>query len=211
MFIKICGLKTLAEAQAALESGADMLGFNFYPASPRYLAPAACARIISALRAAGVKMTAVGVFVSETPQRIREILEYCALDLAQLSGDEPPASLAALNGRAFKAVRPSSPAEAEDYLSAYARLAAPALLVDAHVMGAYGGTGETGNWSIARHLAAQAPVLLAGGLTAQNVGAAIQAVQPWGVDVASGVESGPGVKEAARMAAFIAAVREHEN
>jgi phosphoribosylanthranilate isomerase len=210
MIVKICGIKTLAEALAALDAGADLLGFNFYPPSPRYLEPEDCVRIMSTLRATGKKVTAVGVFVNEEPQRVREILEICALDLAQLSGDEPPASLAALNGCAFKAVRPSSLAEAENFLNVYARHAAPALLVDAHVKGAYGGTGEISNWAIARHLSAQAPVLLAGGLTSQNVGAAIRAVQPWGVDVASGVESSPGVKDAARISDFIAAVREHE-
>lgn len=207
MIVKICGIKTLAEALTALDAGADMLGFNFYPASPRYLAPQDCTRVVSALRAAGKKLTGVGVFVNETPQRVREILKICALDLAQFSGDEPSDSLYALNGCAFKAVRPASNAQAEDLLRLYARPAAPALLVDAHVKGAYGGTGETGNWAIARHLAARVPVLLAGGLAPHNVGAAIRVVQPWGVDVASGVESSPGVKDAAMIAAFIAAAR----
>ncbi len=207
MIIKICGIKTLAEALAALESGADMLGFNFYSPSPRYIEPEDCASIMSALRTAGKEMTSVGVFVNEDPQRVREILENCALDVAQFSGDEPPDSLAALDGRAYKAVRPASNAEAEDLLRTYARGAAPTLLVDAHVKGAYGGTGETSNWAIARRLAERAPVLLAGGLTPQNVGAAIGAVQPWGVDVASGVESSPGVKDIAKISAFIAAVR----
>ncbi len=205
MIVKICGIKTLEDALAALAAGADMLGFNFYPGSPRYLEPGDCARIVSALQAAGKKVTGVGVFVNETPERVRQVLETCALDLAQFSGDEPPASLAALHGRAFKAIRPSSNAEAEDWLRSCARRAAPALLVDAYVKGAFGGTGETGDWAVARRLAAQAPVLLAGGLTPQNVSAAIRAVRPWGVDVASGVESGPGVKDFARMAAFIAA------
>jgi phosphoribosylanthranilate isomerase len=207
MIVKICGIKNLKEALAALDAGANMLGFNFYPPSPRYVEWEACTRIIAALMAKGKKVINVGVFVNETPQRVQETLEMCALDLAQLSGDEPPHSLVALRGRAFKAVRPTSKAQAENLLGAYARHTEPALLVDAHVKGAYGGTGETGNWAIAHHLAKQAPVLLAGGLTPQNVGAAIRAVRPWGVDVASGVESSPGVKDPARISAFIAAVR----
>jgi phosphoribosylanthranilate isomerase len=150
----------------------------------------------------------VGVFVNEEAQRVRETLAMCALDLAQFSGDESVDTLAALNGAAFKAVRPAGLSEADDLLLRYGRPEAPALLVDANVKGAYGGTGETGNWVVARRLAEKAPVLLAGGLTPQNVAQAIRAMRPWGVDVASGVESSPGVKDAGRMAAFMAAVRE---
>jgi phosphoribosylanthranilate isomerase len=149
----------------------------------------------------------VGVFVNEPVQRVQEIMEICQLDLAQLAGDESPADLAALDGRAFKAVRPRSLAKADDLLRQFGRDQAPALLVDAHIKGAYGGTGETGNWNIARHLAVRAPVLLAGGLTPTNVAAAVRAVNPWGVDVASGVESGPGVKDSAKISAFISAAR----
>jgi len=207
MIVKVCGIKALAEALAALEAGAGMLGFNFYPSSPRFIQQVECARIVSGLRKLGKQAMFVGVFVNEGPGRVREIVDYCALDLAQLSGDEPPASLAALDGCAFKAVRPASLSEAEDLLLAYARTSPPALLVDAHVKGAYGGTGETSNWTIARQMAARAPILLAGGLTPQNVGAAIRLVRPWGVDVASGVESSPGVKDPVKIQAFMAAVR----
>ena len=207
MIIKICGIKNITEARIACEAGADMLGFNFYLPSPRYIAPDDCARIISALRAEGKNPINVGVFVNETPEKVHKTLEGCALDLAQFSGDELLASLVALNGRAFKAVRPSTKEQADDFLHTYPCDTAPAFLVDACVKGEYGGTGETSNWEIAQYLAARAPVLLAGGLTPQNAGAAIQAVQPWGVDVASGVESAPGVKDAAKILAFIAAVR----
>src|SRR5512137_2745073 len=105
MIVKICGIKTLDEALAALDAGADLLGFNFYPPSPRCIEQEACARIVAALRRLGRKWTAVGVFVNEEPRRVRETLEACALDLAQLSGDEPVGDLEALEGRAFKAVR----------------------------------------------------------------------------------------------------------
>lgn len=210
MIVKICGIRTLAEALAALDAGADMLGFNFYPPSPRYIDQGACARIVSALRALDKKAIYASVFVNEDPLRMRETLSVCGLDLAQLSGDEEPGILASLDGCAFKAVRPTTLIEAVDLLSRYTRPSPPALLVDASVKGAYGGTGQTSSWTIARSLAGQAPILLAGGLTPDNVGEAIHQVQPWGVDVASGVESSPGVKEAAKIRAFVEAVRRAE-
>ncbi len=207
MHIKICGITTLAQAQAALEAGADMLGFNFYPPSPRYLSPHTCARIVRTLRLQHPDLVCVGVFVNETPRRVRALMDACDLDLAQLAGDEPPEHLHALNGQAFKAVRPASPVEADSGLRNYARPAAPALLVDARVSGAFGGTGTLADPAIARHLAVQAPILLAGGLNPANVAAAIRTVRPWGVDVASGVESAPGIKDPDLMTAFVSAAR----
>jgi phosphoribosylanthranilate isomerase len=115
--------------------------------------------------------------------------------------------LAVLDGNAFKAVRPRSFQEGEEQLAVFGRTTAPALLVDAHVKGAYGGTGATGDWSLASHLAARAPILLAGGLNPENVALAIQLVAPWGVDVASGVESSPGIKDPAKISAFISAAK----
>jgi phosphoribosylanthranilate isomerase len=206
MIVKICGIKTLEEALAAVDAGADMLGFNFYPPSPRYITPQTCARIVTELITHHASPVTVGIFVNESPQRIEEILESCSLDLAQLCGDEPVEDLAALGGRAFKAVRPQSLTEAEELLRKYARREPPSLLVDANVRGTYGGTGETGDWVIARHLAERAPIMLAGGLNPQNVAAAIRAVDPWGVDAASGVESSPGVKNPSKIAALISAV-----
>ncbi len=214
MIVKICGIKTLDIALAALDAGADLLGFNFYPPSSRYIAPKDCAELVASLgsqatndKLQAASFTTVGVFVNETPKRIREIMEACNLDLAQLAGDESPEDLAALGGRAFKTVRPRSLAEADKLLFHFGRAQAPALLADAHVKGAYGGTGETGDWAIAQHLAARAPILLAGGLNPENVAAAVRTVEPWGVDVASGVESGPGVKDPVKISAFISAVR----
>jgi phosphoribosylanthranilate isomerase len=214
MIVKICGIKTLEIALAAVEAGTDMLGFNFYPPSSRYITPEACGRIISQLGShfAGLAkalppLSMVGVFVNEKPDRIRAIMDACKLDLAQLSGDEPREDLEALEGRAFKAVRPRSLQEAETGLSVFGRPTAPAVLVDAHVKGAYGGSGKTSDWSVARQLSEQAPILLAGGLDPQNVASAVRAVNPWGVDVASGVESSPGVKDPAKIEAFIKAAR----
>jgi phosphoribosylanthranilate isomerase len=207
MIVKICGIKTLEEALAAAECGAGMLGFNFYPPSPRAVATQTCASIVAGLKSRGFSPLTVGVFVNQSPERVRTILQACGLDLAQLSGDEGPERLAALNGIAFKAVRPRTPQEADSLLVEFARPQAPALLVDAHLQGAYGGTGRTGDWALARRLAARAPLLLAGGLNPANVAAAIQAVRPWGVDVASGVESSPGVKDPAKISAFISAAK----
>jgi phosphoribosylanthranilate isomerase len=214
MIVKICGIQTLEIALASIEAGADMLGFNFYPPSARYITPEKCAELVSDLRphlarraSHAAQITTVGVFVNEEPLRVQEILDTCDLDLAQLCGDESPEDLAALDGKAFKAVRPSSLAEADAHLQKFGRSQAPALLVDAHIKGAYGGTGETGDWAIAQHVAAQAPVLLAGGLHPGNVAAAVRVVNPWGVDVASGVESSPGVKDPAKISAFISAAR----
>jgi phosphoribosylanthranilate isomerase len=214
MIIKICGVKTLEVALAVVDAGADMLGFNFYPPSPRYIEPEVCAELLVNLKrhVAGRKLQApsffsVGVFVNEIPQRVREIMAVCNLDLAQLAGDESAEDLAALDGKAFKAVRPKSIAEADRLFQQCGRSQPPALLVDAHVKGAYGGTGETGDWALARHLATQASILLAGGLNPENVDVAVRAVNPWGVDVASGVESSPGIKDPAKISAFISAAR----
>lgn len=184
-----------------------MLGFNFYPPSSRYIDPEACAEIVACLKSQIPGFIAVGVFVNETARQVQEIMATCHLDLAQLAGDESPQDLASLDGKGFKAGRPKSFSDADGLLQQYGRHQAPALLVDAHVKGAYGGTGETGDWALARYLAAQAPILLAGGLNPDNVAAAIQMVNPWGVDVASGVESSPGNKDSAKISAFISAVR----
>ena len=207
MIVKICGVKTLEIAHASVEAGADMLGFNFYPRSSRNIAIEKCAEIIAGLKDAGKLVINVGVFVNEDPLRVQEILGSCDLDLAQLCGDESPEDLITLKGKAFKAVRPNSRTDADQQLKIFGCSQAPVLLVDANVKGAYGGTGETGDWTIAQHLAAQAPIMLAGGLNPENVATAIKTVNPWGVDAASGVESSPGTKDPAKISAFIAAVR----
>ena len=207
MIVKICGITTLDDGLAAVEAGADMLGFNFYPPSPRYVEREACAAMITGLRARGVQATMVGVFVNQPAAEVAAILDECGLDLAQLSGDEPPEDLALLGERAFKALRPRDVVAAASLAAIYPRRAAsPALLVDASAgAGRFGGAGQTGDWAAARALAAQRPILLAGGLRPENIAAAVAAVQPWGVDVASGVESSPGRKDPAKMQAFVRA------
>ncbi len=202
MHIKICGITSLEQALAAVEAGAHMIGFNFYPPSPRAISVQKCARIVQALRDHGPAVITVGVFVNMPPEQIRAIMDQCRLDRAQLSGDEPPEVLDALGPVAFKAVRPATLEEALAALAHYGRDTAPALLVDARTPH-YGGSGKLADWRIARELARRAPILLAGGLTPDNVQEAIRAVQPWGVDVASGVEARPGIKDPARMVAFV--------
>lgn len=209
--IKICGITTLDDALAAAAAGAGWLGFNFYSASPRYLDPLACTRLVSALVSHGVAAKRVGVFVNAPPDIIRTILDDCGLDLAQLSGDEPPEDLAALGDRAFKALRLKGTDDLELASHRFPpRTASPAWLVDAYRSGEYGGTGLTADWALAHDLAARAPIFLAGGLRPENVAAALEQVNPWGVDVASGVEDTPGRKSQEKLAAFSRAVRAYE-
>ena len=208
MKIKICGITNLDDAIAAVNAGADMLGYNFYPKSKRYIAMKECVEIQDGLVERGMDVVSVGVFVNASYETIITTLEVCALNLVQLHGDESPELLEALGEWAFKAIRPQSEEEALRALEKYSQEdSAPALLVDAYHPSEYGGSGTVGDWSLARALAAQAPILLAGGLTPDNVGEAVRQVRPWGVDVASGVEASPVEKDAAKMKTFVQAVR----
>jgi phosphoribosylanthranilate isomerase len=199
--IKICGIKTVEDARAALDAGADLLGFNFYPKSPRYLEVGTCRDLMSVMRKYG-HITYVGVFVNASTEEVRATMETCGLNLAQLHGDETSEMVQSLYGKAFKAFR-----GIPQNINGFAREEAPALLVDASVKGAYGGTGITADWRSAAELAKHYPLLLAGGLTPENVAEAVRQVRPWGVDVASGVEAAPGVKDAGKLKAFVKAVR----
>lgn len=199
--IKICGIKTVTDALAAMDAGADLIGFNFYPKSPRYIDVGRCRDIMSVMRKCG-HITYVGVFVNASVEEVRATLETCGLSLAQLHGDETIETLNALDGKAFKAFR-----GVPEKLNGFAREVAPAFLLDASVKGVYGGSGVTADWSAAAELARKYPLLLAGGLTPENVAEAVGRVKPWGVDVASGVESTPGEKDAGKMKAFVQAVR----
>ena len=200
--IKICGIKTVNDALAAIDAGANLIGFNFYPKSPRYVEVGHCRGIMSTVRQIG-RVTCVGVFVNSSVAEIRATMETCGLSLAQLHGDEKAEMLSELDGKAFKAFR-----GVPESVDSFARQDAPALLVDASVKGVYGGSGVTADWDGATELAKKYPLLLAGGLTPENVAEAVGRVKPWGVDVASGVESAPGEKDPNRMKAFVRAVRE---
>jgi phosphoribosylanthranilate isomerase len=201
--VKICGLTNFEDAAAAVEAGADLLGFIFYERSPRYVEPEQAREIVARLRRAyppgeQPAYRVVGVFVNRPAAYIAAIMALVGLDWAQLSGDEPVAVLEALQRRAFKAIRPRTYEEADAEASFYAALspkAGPRLLIDAYRPGEYGGTGQRADWEIAAQLARLRSILLAGGLTPDNVAEAVRAVRPWGVDVSSGVERAPGVKD----------------
>jgi phosphoribosylanthranilate isomerase len=203
--IKICGIKTLNDALTAIDAGADYLGFNFYPESVRFIEKQACSEITSVLNREHPQIKLVGVYVNSSVEEVKDILSLCSLDLAQLHGDETVEILNRLDGKAFKAFRgiPES-------VDGFARSESPAFLVDASVKGVYGGSGVTADWNGAAELAKKYPLLLAGGLTPENVVEAIRRVKPWGVDVASGVESAPGKKDASKMKAFVQAIRRLE-
>ncbi|MEI6223779.1 MAG: phosphoribosylanthranilate isomerase [Deltaproteobacteria bacterium] len=198
--IKICGVTRLEDALAAARLGADALGFNFWPGSKRHLDPAAARRIISRLPPF---VTPVGVFVNQSEGEMRAIAGETGIQAFQLHGDEPPELCARLPLPVVKAI----PVDQVRTLSKLLSYEVQAFLLDTPSRG-YGGSGEPFDWSLAEGVSDVAPVVLAGGLTPENVGAAIRAVRPWAVDVASGVESSPGVKNPGRMARFVSAVRE---
>ena len=201
----------MTDARAAIDAGAGYLGFNFYPKSVRFIEKNICAEITFMLKQEYPHIKLVGVFVNSSIEEVNDILNTCSLDLAQLHGDETPEMVASFNGKAFKAIRLSTDSKTDSRtVTDFAELrqgASPVLLIDASVKGLYGGSGVTADWSAAAELAKKYPLLLAGGLTAENVGEAVRRVQPWGVDVASGVESAPGEKDSKKMLEFVKKVR----
>ena len=213
--VKICGLMTFDDALAAAQAGADMLGFNFYKQSPRYIAPddalVICDRLRAELEADCPVL--VGLFVNAVVGDISAITLKAGLDFAQLSGDESDALLKELRGIGFKAIRPMNKEMALDDVNYFATTMpqdehAPSLLLDAYHPNLYGGTGEQASVEVALAVKERVPrLMLAGGLNPENVAERVAAIQPWGVDVASGVESTPGAKDTGKMTAFIAAAK----
>ncbi len=219
MKVKICGITNLEDALVAAEAGADYLGFIFYPPSPRAIEPEAARQI-----AAHIRQTIpnppllVGVFVNESADSIAQTLDETGLDLAQLSGEEVPALAgdpkSPIYGRAYKAIRPATAAEAEVeaewYAVAHAPVSSPqspvpSLLVDTYHPTLRGGTGIAAEWGIVVYLFEHTPgIMLAGGLRPDNVAAAVEQLRPFAVDVASGVEALPGKKDHDKVRAFIA-------
>jgi phosphoribosylanthranilate isomerase len=195
--VKVCGITNLDDALAALEAGADLLGFNFYARSPRYVTPADARKIIERLP--------VGVFVNEpTPEDVEEIARAAGLNTVQLHGDETPEYCQSLRGlTTIKALRVGA-----DYnVETAAAYQTDAVLLDAYVAGERGGTGHTFDWSLAALTRARVPRLfLAGGLNPDNVAAAVAAVRPYAVDVCSGVETAPGRKSPELVRRFVEAV-----
>lgn len=213
MKVKICGITNLEDALTAVDAGADYLGFIFYPPSKRSTTPKAAQEIAAHLHTLPHCPLLVGVFVDETAAQMAHILDTCQLDLAQLSGNEVPSLVgderSPIYGRAYKALRPTTLAEAEAeaewYTPPLLHEGQPSLLMETYHPTLPGGTGKTGNWSISAELSQTVPrLMLAGGLTAVNIASAIQQVQPYAVDVASGVEAAPGKKDPALVRAFIA-------
>jgi len=199
--VKICGVTNVADALAAAEAGADMIGLNFYEKSPRCLSLATAAEISRALSPFVLR---VGVFVNPDEAQVMEAIAACGLNLLQFHGDEASDFCTQFGLMSVKALRVR---DAES-LQKLENFNADAFLLDAYSKSGLGGTGETFNWDLA--VAAQKfgkPIFLAGGLTPENVADAVKQVRPFAVDVSSGVESAPGKKDAAKVRAFIQAVR----
>jgi phosphoribosylanthranilate isomerase len=198
--IKLCGITDGDDALHAIDCGADALGFVFYDRSPRAITRNKARAIITQLPPL---VTVVGLFVNEDPRTVREIADDCGLDVIQYHGDESPEMVRLAPRRAIRALR----VRENEIFAEIDRYPASCLLLDAWVSGSFGGTGVLCNWEIAAAIAKKRPVILAGGLTPENVASAIQAVRPYGVDVSSGVEERPGHKDRKKVAAFIKAAQ----
>ena len=196
--VKICGITKAEDAKLAAELGADAIGLNFYEQSPRCIAPFAAAELI---RRFPPFVAAVGVFVNWTEAPVIALCKALRLSAAQLHGDESPQIVERVATRlpVIKALRLGQGNAAPDFSSFRG---VTAFLLDSALSGQYGGTGATGNWHLARAAAQSHRVILAGGLTPENVGEAIRIVRPYAVDVASGVESRPGKKDPAKLRSF---------
>lgn len=192
--LKVCGITSLADARLAVECGAAYLGFNFYPKSPRYVTPEQARAIIAALPA---EVNSVGVFVNESaPTAVLALMERSGVQYAQLHGDEDAEYCDEVGAaRVIKALRIGPKFVVHDVLE----YPACAILLDAYDKALYGGTGKTANWELARQAARLTTVFLAGGLSPENVVEAVRVVQPFAVDVNSGVESAPGVKDSEKL------------
>jgi len=192
--LKVCGITSHDDAMKAVEAGAVYLGFNFYPPSPRYISPELARGIVDLLPEGVIP---VGIFVNEPhPDEVSRIMERGGMRLAQLHGDEDPEYCRAVGAerviRAFRAASGFQIRQAMEY-------AVDAVLLDAYDPRLYGGTGKTVDWVMAASLAREVRLFLAGGLSPDNIQEAIRAVHPWAVDLNSGVESAPGVKDATKL------------
>ena len=200
--IKICGITNIDDALMAIDAGADALGFNFVPNTPRYLKDTkAAAKIIEQLPPF---ITTIGLFVNADAEVIQGTADECNLDMLQLHGEESPQFCQSLNHRIIKAVRiknESSVSHLSDYrVSGY--------LLDTYVKGVLGGTGVAFDWQLAVKAKQYGQIILAGGLDPDNVASAVEQVRPYGVDVSSGVEASPGRKDPVKVRAFIQNVKE---
>jgi len=198
--VKICGIRSLEEAEAALEAGADALGFNFWKPSPRYVEPETAREIIARLP----RMAAtIGVFVNEERDRVLELASELRLSAVQLHGDETPEFCEELSSiKTIKAIRVGRDFD----LNQIGQYAVGMILLDSKVSGNYGGTGRRFDWRIAIEAKQLAPIILAGGLTTETVWDAVTHVRPAAIDVCSGVEAEPGRKDFARLQHFMSVV-----
>ena len=209
--VKICGITETAHALAAAKAGADFIGLVFAP-SRRQVTLETARQVALAVKDSEKPPLVVGVFVNTPAPEVNRIADYCGLDWVQLSGDEPWEYCIGIDRLILKAIRVSRGADAEAILAylnrGYELLGQDRLtcLLDSFVEGSYGGTGQTFDWRLARQVSQRFPVIVAGGLSPENVEQAIKTVRPWGVDVSSGVET-DGVKDVEKIKAFVKAVR----
>lgn len=199
--VKICGITNSQDAFAAIECGAAALGFIFYPPSPRYVKPEDAKKVISSLPD---KMVKVGVFVNEKQEEIKRVIEFCALDMIQLHGDESmefchnfPASIII---KAIELNNYDDVTRALDYNVS-------AIMIDRRHAGLYGGTGKTSNWDLACSIKNKKPLILSGGLNTENVAEALKTVAPNALDINSGIEKAPGVKDHTKLAQILEIIR----
>lgn len=198
--VKICGVRSLEEAEVAIEAGADALGFNFWPRSPRYIAPDAARRVIEQIPPL---IYAIGVFVNEDRHRVAEIVSGVGLNAAQLHGDETPEFCAGLGPiKIIKAIRVTEDLDC----ASINNYPVSAILLDTGVKGSYGGTGKRFDWNTAVEAKRYVRIILAGGLTVENVAEAVVSVNPFAIDVCSGVEAEPGRKDPDKLRRFMAEV-----
>jgi phosphoribosylanthranilate isomerase len=201
MRVKICGIRRIEDALLAAGLGARALGFVFWPSSPRFLEPEAARAVVAALPPF---VTTVGVFVDQPETYVSDVARSLNLGAVQLHGEEVPESYGRVSCRVIKAV---AVREGQDCLAAVGAVPDSAtVLLDAHDPVKRGGTGRTIDWTQAASAARLRPIILSGGLNAGNVRAAVEAVRPYAVDVSSGVESSPGVKDPEKLRALFAAL-----
>ncbi len=204
--IKICGITRLEDARLCAAWGADYLGFIQYPESPRYVAPEVAREIIQWLYGPQT----VGVFVQTPPEEINRIAAEAGFDLVQVHGDISPEACAAIERPVIRAIQVRHDASAEqlEALMEPFRDVVAYFLLDTYHTDLWGGTGESFNWRVARDLAGRYPIFLAGGIRAENVLEAIQTMRPYAIDLSSGVEEAPGIKDPALLEAFFERVQE---